>query len=977
MRSTIHETTPAKSSNFWKKVWIFTFLISVTFLLSIPAVGQEDLPAFLKYREPATNEAGATLEIINQQTGPVVIQPAGSNLALSISPTNGSILAINDLTTGEELSSGSINDALWQIEFGPESEPTFLNAADFTANAPNARFSYAIEPPVLRYEWSQDAQSLTMAIFIQATGDGGLALKPSINNQTNATIETISLPHQLNLPVNPTSQILFPLGEGVLLQPAFFQQARQVDASGVNLFAPIMASESELGGLGLYILQDSLYQAGQIPGHDAAQPVIQPVRFSLTSGNSAGVFQAATDTLIPARSIWEGNTIVLQAGKPIPQLIQSYSQNSRIDQYPTLAEKVAPWGIYHQLATSPIYQLDPNQAIAQDKAPTNQVWQTVAQNWINQLETPGIIHTVNWQQGEPVWPSNAGIWTDRYGSQQALTTMLAELDQNHFMGMATINWSTWNDENLIGTVPTNTVQSNLLIAPWQAQAAHEAVMQFYDSTLPQDFLFEQATQVTQTIGILDDGTPSVTSFHTAHLAESSRLANQKPIITQNGTINRVSYATGIQLPITNEIEALGSMFDTYNPYPLAASLAHTQAAFYTDTNLQTDNPADLSHHLLFGYNLNADLATHINTNQSWLATIGRLQHSVSSRTFGQPLSAFEVLNDENTVIQTAWGGNNQLINIWGNFGEDPFDSGLGYTIAPDGFHAASIDGDVTAGIYEDTFNGQSLSAGAHWVIVDRQPNAIEIFQPYGDSTSLAINRPKSWRNVEQIKLIQVFDGRLGTQTDPIEIKDDLIVFDYNQNLSTLTTSQYILVYTQDVDNQRFEILTDTELEEAIREMNIWRSDFDNPNDWEGATLEVRPDGNFAMLLRESNPNGSTGLIESQPKLFDFSLDLGVKLATTSVPPTATVTVALIDNATEELFPIVSSNSSGIASGRIADFAPWTDARDVSVQIQLDGENAEVGVDFVEIAMDTSLNGQECSVYAHNSVSLVHVSITTT
>ncbi len=927
----------------------------------------------------ATSEMGQLAAVQNQ----ILIRPEGSQLELAISPGNGAILYIRDTATGKNHSTGSLSNALWQINFADENVLPSLSAADFSPDSESARFSYSAEPPSLNYAWSQGDQTLSLQIKISSDSSDSVALQATIDNQTGLPIRSVSLPHELGFSQTGLRHALLPLGEGLTLLPSFFAEQRSTGFDRPELFADLLAIESDSGDLAITMLQDSLYQADLITGHNLADPVFQPHRLSYGSTRKDGFMQVDMLALIPSGQTWQSGTLKLHINQNFQQIAQQYTADNQLDQNQTLAEKLAPWGTFDTLAQSPIYFLDASKAIEWEKAAPGLLWQSVADEWLAELEAPGLIQFYHWQQSaDPAsgLPGAQPIWTDKYGPEVDLTSLLEALEQNGFMSMPSTDWTVWSDPTLRATVPASATLSSLrgvefphasgtdgvLMAPWrpELQSANDDYFELYSTQLPQTFMFaSDAAGEGARYTLLGDGvTGSAAAYTTAALSETGRLSQNTPIFTDAAVDVLAQSVTGFNQSVhsqrmNGDLLHLGEWFQSYSTYPLAAHMVHTQVAFYPD-GARTDswgsaNKALFTHYILFGYNQTADLSRHFGETD-WLRTTATYQKAVSQRTFGQPLSAHDRLTNDQTVIETTWGSGNGQISIIANFDpeqtEKTFETPSGYTIAPDGFHAMSLDGDVTAGIYSGTFNKTPLTAGDHWLVVERQPRQISVKQLDGASTPIGVDRPRSWRDTDKINMLQIMSNGSARVAQADQITADKILFTYNQNLSVLNTTEYLIFYGEldQLDLSEYELLSEEDVESLITEVNSWRSDIDNPLEWRFSTITLQTGSSNSMVLRENNPDESFGKIESAPFEFDFGFDIEAKLGATIIPPGASVSIALLDEDTGESVQLLTAENEGTFTGRVADVADWREARTVRVQIWVSGEDTPVSLDYVEI-----------------------------
>ena len=89
------------------------------------------------------------------------------------------------------------------------------------------------------------------------------------------------------------------------------------------------------------------------------------------------------------------------------------------------------------------------------------------------------------------------------------------------------------------------------------------------------------------------------------------------------------------------------------------------------------------------------------------------------------------------MTQASFGDYSVVAN-WNKTG--PFQAD-GYTVAPEGFLARTQNGLVVAGAFVGSFDGQQLSPGAHYLIVERQGDAVTVSQPLGSDTALSVVAP--------------------------------------------------------------------------------------------------------------------------------------------------------------------------------------------------------------------------------------------
>ncbi|MBU0479259.1 LamG domain-containing protein [bacterium] len=195
----------------------------------------------------------------------------------------------------------------------------------------------------------------------------------------------------------------------------------------------------------------------------------------------------------------------------------------------------------------------------------------------------------------------------------------------------------------------------------------------------------------------------------------------------------------------------------FKPYPVAMLLYHDKVAFYQhnlhNTNM-SKNKYSLSYNAVFGINHSLNVWSYYDEygqkNEDFSAPLriaDGFQKSFLSRVFGQEMEEFEYVSGENKkVILTSFGEGEDAITVIGNFNPDNtynYPSFPEISIAPEGFLAVGEYESLVAGIFNGVFNGESLSSGDHYLVIERKilesTPIIEIAQLYGESTELSID----------------------------------------------------------------------------------------------------------------------------------------------------------------------------------------------------------------------------------------------
>ena len=379
----------------------------------------------------------------------ITFSPPNAGYEVGFHADNGAMLYIKDLETQALISHGSLDDNLWKIVFYDESELPALYAKQFRRDSDRYRFRYNEAANQLIYEYVAGDQALTLVIDLLAVDQQGFDMKARLVNNTGFDVRTVILPYELSFATDRIKQVLLPIQEGLVLLPQFFKENRSSIMNRPPMFADLLALDSIDGDLGLYMIQDSSYQAELIPGHDPALPVFQPNNLGVGGRGELSYMQFEMVTYIPQGVEWESGTLRYRINHNFRQLAADYRQDNRFDDptlYPTLRDKLDPFGQYDALARSSILSIEVYKLIEWLKAEEGKGWETIENEWLQQLPSPGVLHLTHWQYGrdwydspfenhklEDDHPEALPIWWDRYGDEESFYSMLAAGQEQGFL----------------------------------------------------------------------------------------------------------------------------------------------------------------------------------------------------------------------------------------------------------------------------------------------------------------------------------------------------------------------------------------------------------------------------------------------------------------------------------------------------------------------------------------------------------------
>ena len=214
----------------------------------------------------------------------------------------------------------------------------------------------------------------------------------------------------------------------------------------------------------------------------------------------------------------------------------------------------------------------------------------------------------------------------------------------------------------------------------------------------------------------------------------------------------------------------------WEPYPLSLWLFHDKVLVYQHDLARTTMTHDkevLRWNMVFGVMLSYNWETDESLNSPWLDLVGAFQHSVGSRYAGQSLRGYTRSGD---ITHSTFAN----LTIIGNWNASLPHDVLNHRLAPGGFLAEANDSAVVAGVFVDLFNGNRLSGGEHYLIVDRQASVVDVRQPIGSDTRLAVRTPDDWQTGRSLEVWALghTGSRLGTV--PFSMEGHDVKFNYTQ-----------------------------------------------------------------------------------------------------------------------------------------------------------------------------------------------------
>jgi hypothetical protein len=166
----------------------------------------------------------------------------------------------------------------------------------------------------------------------------------------------------------------------------------------------------------------------------------------------------------------------------------------------------------------------------------------------------------------------------------------------------------------------------------------------------------------------------------------------------------------------------------------------------------------------------------------WLDLVSRLQRDLGPHYVGMRLSSYQSLAPD--VNESTYGDLTVVANRDAVRGY----SFAGYDVAPGGFFATTSG--VLAGAFEGSFGGVPLSAGVHYVIVERAASNVSVRQPVGADSDVAVEPPAAWSAGHALTATAMASD--GTKLGTVEsrMQEGRVVFRYAATVNGRAVAAY-------------------------------------------------------------------------------------------------------------------------------------------------------------------------------------------
>ncbi|MEM7029617.1 MAG: hypothetical protein AAF629_08630 [Chloroflexota bacterium] len=718
----------------------------------------------------------STEDIYFRDLEPEILLLGNTHFEVAFQKSNGAIKYILNKQTQGLISLGSQDSCLWRT-FSQTAPPDQNNIGGCTYPSHQFHYHWSARDRALNFFYTKQTQIDTQVQFTMSE-EPWFDLKLSLQNHSPYPIHDVLFPANLTFQKKNTKALLMPIMPGIIFDTMFFDRNRAYqDIYPGHLFAHYLHLQTHQGNFSLY----RLYEKDQI----------QPVRFGYFHddrlGNSSGYLDHTFLTDVAPGQAWQTPEMRIHLLATKQATIQAYRDVQRFAQFKTIDQKSGE--ISAQLQAAPLFQLD-----------TNQPFSTYITD-IEALPVPGLLHLTNyWPVGfDENYPDLLPPNPD-FGTLADLQHLLNRAKQAGHLIMPYTNPTWWDDEapsiqNLPDHVdvaavavtdafndPVYQCYSISLFAPscipekagrnalinrlvpygsWHhggyvvspyapyVQNRLLSLTQEMNAALKPDITFQDQVGARVVLRDFNQASPNPSSYMQGWLEQTRRFTNTR-LMTEFGVDRLAETELGfhgsylLYQALDQKLENWDD--NSWRPYPLAPLLLRDRVLFYQHNvapETMTTSTDILRWNLAFGYMLGYDLNEGFAS--PWIPLIGQIQQQVIAPYATERMLDFIWLDDQHQVSQTTF----ETVTVIANWQATAPFTWQTHTLPPNGVLIIQHDQSSIAGLFEQ-FNNVELTDGEHFLIEQREAEAIIIRKPLGRETPLSIRSLPTWKDNDQV-----------------------------------------------------------------------------------------------------------------------------------------------------------------------------------------------------------------------------------
>jgi hypothetical protein len=641
---------------------------------------------------------------------------------LALSRANGELVELFDRRRAVRLLSGQ-NGCAWAVKVSSSI------AAGGCAFAPagESRFSYGWSPSTktltLRYSDVDGAQGVDVTLTV-AAATSSLDLRATVVSSREQPLVNVLFPADLLADATTVTAGYMPTFlPGVRFGPGFFTAPhRNVEPYPSRwAFADFIALDMGSSHFALY---------GVNPAPNQLAPVnLGFIREAAPSRCAESVFciTHVFHTWIRRGEEWTSPLVRMRVGGDVLASIRAYRRDNGIDGYPSARSKLG--GRLDVLAQAPLVKADLWKGL-----PPFREWGP----YLRRIPSPALIHPVAFQsRGHDEDYPDFLPPDPRWGSLPEFNAALADARSLGDLAMPYLNVSWWDTTSpTVRELPASVTPTDIsvqtlggmpvreqfgshdgyIVSP-HAAAVRSRVQRLFEewrADAPADCLFFDQIGARPWRRDFNPAAPTPVAYFDGWLSLFGPYRD-RCLMAEDGWDRLAASFSGFHgglLQMLRQSDWSARWGDgNWEPYPLANWLFGDKVLLYQHDLYEGTMAADpevVTFNLAFGlvhsFNWDGEQGT---IESPWLTLAGSLQRTLGPHYVGRPLTAFRT-RDEN-VTESVFGGDYSVVANWNRDRAVVVD---GRTIAPLGFMARRVGGEVLAGAFGETWQGVAFPAGA-------------------------------------------------------------------------------------------------------------------------------------------------------------------------------------------------------------------------------------------------------------------------
>jgi len=673
-----------------------------------------------------------------------VLTVTGAHYTARLALPQGALLSLRDQAAGQDISLGNSGGQLWVAHFTGRND---VKSGDYAAAEVRWSWDAAKQTLTILYPATQNKLPAVRAQW-QFSNQAWLDLSLTVDNQTGCVLRGVE--NTLRLPAATLESAILPVLPGIQLQRKFFTDRREWSHGQYPralVFADYAHFRADRATLTTFPILN--------------RDLTQVARRELFPDGEAYVWRHNFELAEASGTIWTSPRLRLRVGDGEADSARAFRDDTGLSLVPSLHQKLG--ARYDRVVSSLSTKVDACwmksdfRLTLADQAGFSRVWQG--------LPGPALLFITGWSRGgfdesnPDIFPVDPRLGTDDQW-QQAFQSANAAGHLN----MPYLNHTFWDAKSETaksmdpieyvayradGKLPLERYASHTGYATCPYAPATKAriarVFEELSRKMPVDLVWED--QIGARFGADYNPHSPNPMWHAQGWLEHTRTYAKLGLMTEFGYDRMVETHVGFQgnyiLAEQQHWGDFGPKYwgeDTWRIWPVVSMMARDKVMFYNAPDNPCVSKQVLTWSLAMGQMLSWSL-TRDRYRTPWHFTADAFQRHVMARYADQPLRDFAVLPDR--ITRSSFGD----YTVWANESQtQDWQSPDGPRLAPGGCWVTERQGRLSAGIFT-SFNGQPLTAGDHYLIVETRDDGLTVRHPQGPDTPLTLKTAKPVQSV--------------------------------------------------------------------------------------------------------------------------------------------------------------------------------------------------------------------------------------